>query len=122
VRNLSSDRTSRSHSFTGQKARLLYPSGELSFVERIALMDVEGARVLVLGRSQRDRTQRRAAEESHFDVVREAPLRYNVTPTRFIPLPVLLPNCPPHLEFSPVRDFAYNDVTLRVDCNTMRVC
>ena len=35
-------------------------------------MDVEGARVLALGRSRGDRTQRRAAEESHLDVLREA--------------------------------------------------
>src|SRR2546430_13141971 len=31
----------RSHSFAGQKARLLHPSGELSFVELVVLMDVE---------------------------------------------------------------------------------
>jgi hypothetical protein len=42
---------------------------------------------------------------------------------RTLPHPsVLLPNCPPHLELSPVRYFAHNDVTLRVNCNTMRVC
>src|SRR6202171_5965655 len=35
-------------------------------------MDVEVARVLALGLAGRDRTQRRAAEESYFDVVREA--------------------------------------------------
>jgi hypothetical protein len=35
---------------------------------------------------------------------------------------VLLPNRPPHLDFSPIRNFSYNDVTLRVNCNTMRVC
>src|SRR5439155_18516181 len=63
---------SRSHSFAGQLAGLPHPSGELSFVELVVLMDVEVARVLALGRSRRDRTQRRAAEESHFDVVREA--------------------------------------------------
>src|SRR5439155_6111088 len=64
--------TSRSHSFPGQLAGLVHPSGELSFVELVVLMDVEVARVLALGRSRRDRTQRRAAEESHLDVVREA--------------------------------------------------
>src|SRR5438105_3667853 len=35
-------------------------------------MDVEVARVLALGLAGGDRTQRRAAEESHFDVLREA--------------------------------------------------
>src|ERR1700676_5485300 len=35
-------------------------------------MVVEVARVLALGRSRRDRTQRRAAEESHLDGLREA--------------------------------------------------
>src|SRR5205809_3464485 len=62
---------SRSHSFAGQLAGLLHPSGELSFVELVVLMDVEVARVLALGLAGRDRTQRRAAEESPFDVVRE---------------------------------------------------
>src|SRR6266852_8814410 len=63
--------TSRSHSFAGQLAGLLHPSDELSFVELVVLMDVEVARVLALGLAGGDRTQRRAAEESHFDVVRE---------------------------------------------------
>src|SRR3977135_2041050 len=35
-------------------------------------MDVEVARVFALRRTGRDRTQRRAAEESHLDVLREA--------------------------------------------------
>src|SRR3979490_2012748 len=35
-------------------------------------MDVEVARVLALGLARGDRTQRRAAEESHLDVLREA--------------------------------------------------
>jgi hypothetical protein len=30
------------HSFAGQKTRLLHPSGELSFVELVVFMDVEG--------------------------------------------------------------------------------
>jgi hypothetical protein len=51
--------TSRSHSFAGQLAGLLHPSGELSFVEMVVLVDVEGARVLALGLGRRDRTQRR---------------------------------------------------------------
>lgn len=42
-------RTGRSHSFAGQLAGLLHPSGELSFVELVVLMDVEVARVLALG-------------------------------------------------------------------------
>ncbi len=62
----------RSHSFAGQLAGLLHPSGELSFVELVVLVDVEVAHVLLLGRAGGDRTQRRAAEESHLDVLREA--------------------------------------------------
>src|SRR5881628_178872 len=38
----------------------------------VVLMDVEVARVLSLGLAGGDRTQRRAAEESHLDVLREA--------------------------------------------------
>jgi hypothetical protein len=34
----------RSHSFAGQLAGLLHPSCELSFVELVVLMEVEGAR------------------------------------------------------------------------------
>src|SRR5262245_36789477 len=64
-------RTGRSHSFAGQLARLLYPAGELSFVELVVLMDVEVALVLARGLAGRDRTQRCAAEESHLDVVGE---------------------------------------------------
>ena len=41
-------RTGRSHSFAGQLAGLLYPSGELSFVERVVLVDVEVAHFLLL--------------------------------------------------------------------------
>ena len=51
---------------------MLHPSGELSFVELVVLMEVEVARVLALGFARGDRTQRRAAEESHLDVLREA--------------------------------------------------
>src|SRR5215510_4731561 len=65
-------RTGRSHSFAGQLARLLHPSGELSFVELVVLLDVEVARVLARGLAGGERTQRRAAEETHFDVLVEA--------------------------------------------------
>src|SRR5437870_9883117 len=41
--------TGRSHSFAGQLAGLLHPSGELSFVERVVLVDVEVAHFLWLG-------------------------------------------------------------------------
>jgi hypothetical protein len=64
-------RTHHLHSFAGQLVRLLHPGGELRFVEFV-LVDVEVAHILVFGRARRDRTQRRAAEESHFDVLREA--------------------------------------------------
>src|SRR6058998_2889527 len=65
-------RPGRSHSFAGQLAGLFHPTGELSFVELVVLVDVEVAHVLVLGLAGGDRTQRHAAEESHLDVVREA--------------------------------------------------
>ena len=61
-----------SHFFTWQLAGLLHPSGELRFVKIVVFVDVEIAHVLLLGRARRDRTQRRAAEEGHFDVLREA--------------------------------------------------
>src|SRR5260370_34333593 len=64
-------RTGRSHSFAGQLADLLHPSGEPSFVELVVLVDVEVASVLALGLAGGDSTQRRAAEESHLDVLRE---------------------------------------------------
>src|SRR5688572_22918312 len=60
-----------SHAFAGQLAGLLHPIDELSFVE-VVLVDVEVAHVLVLGFAEWHRTQRRAAEESHFDILREA--------------------------------------------------
>src|SRR5207249_375705 len=63
---------SRSHAFAGQFAGLLHPSGELSFVELVVLVDVEVAHFLLFGLAGRDRIQRRAAEESHLDVLREA--------------------------------------------------
>src|SRR5437870_102655 len=65
-------RTGRSHSFAGQLAGLLHPGGELSFVELVVLVDVEVAHFFLLGLAGGDRTQRRAAEESHLDVLREA--------------------------------------------------
>src|SRR4051812_49087025 len=65
-------RTGRSQSFPGQLAGLLHPSGELSFVQLLAFVDVEVADVLLLGRAGGERTQRRAAEERHLDVLREA--------------------------------------------------
>src|SRR5262249_13469006 len=65
-------RIGRSWSFAGQLAGLLHPGGELRFVELVVLADVEVAHVLVLGLAGGHRTQRRAAEERHFDVLREA--------------------------------------------------
>src|SRR5712691_4031282 len=64
--------TGHSHSFAGQLAGLLHPGGELSFVELVVLMDVEVAHFLLLGLAGGDRTQRRAAKESHLDVFRDA--------------------------------------------------
>src|SRR5262245_48603493 len=62
----------RSHPFAGQLAGLLDPSGDLGFVERVVLADVEVAHVLLLGLAGRERMQRRAAEESHLHVLRKA--------------------------------------------------
>jgi len=56
--------TYRSHAFAGQKGRLLHRGGELSFVELVVLMDIEVAHLPVLGRSRRDRTQRRATRNA----------------------------------------------------------
>src|SRR5688572_20498205 len=56
----------------GQGGRLPDPRRHLHLVELVVLVDVEVARLLVLGRAWGDRTQRRAAEESHLDVLREA--------------------------------------------------
>ena len=67
-----SDRARQSHSRAGQPAGLLHPGGELRLVELVVLVDVEVAHVLVLGLAGRDGTQRRAAEERHLDVLREA--------------------------------------------------
>ena len=56
----------------GNGGRLPDPRRQLLLVELVVLVDVEVAHVLVLGLAGGDRTQRRAAEESHLDVVREA--------------------------------------------------
>src|SRR5690606_7837845 len=56
----------------GQLRCLSDPARHELLVEPVALVNVEVARVLVLGRDWRDRTQRRAAEERHLDVPREA--------------------------------------------------
>ena len=56
----------------GQGGRLPDPRRHLRLVELVVLADVEVAHFLVLGLAGRDGTQRRAAEESHLDVVREA--------------------------------------------------
>ena len=50
---------------------MLYPSNELRFVEG-TLANVEVTHFLVLGFARRERAQRGAAEERHFDVFREA--------------------------------------------------
>ena len=65
-------RAGGSHLFAGQLAGLLHPSGDLSFVELVVLVDVKIAHFFLLGLAGRDRTQRRAPKESHFDVLRKA--------------------------------------------------
>src|SRR5262245_20966208 len=62
----------RSHLFSGQSARLLHPSGELRFVNLIVLVNIEVAHFLLLGLARRDRTERRAEEERHLHILREA--------------------------------------------------
>ena len=61
-----------SHFLAGQFIRLLHPIGDLRFVKLIVLVDVKIAHILLLGLTGWERTQRRAAEEGHFDVFREA--------------------------------------------------
>src|SRR5262245_19164260 len=65
-------RTCFSQAFTGHLAGLLHPIGELRFVELIVLVDIEVAHFLLFGLAWRERTQRCAAEETHFDVLVEA--------------------------------------------------
>src|SRR5262249_2040049 len=60
------------HAFAGQPAGLLHPRGELRFVDLFAFMDIEIAHILLFGRARRERVQRCAAEECHFDVLRKA--------------------------------------------------
>src|SRR4051812_5371901 len=62
---------SLSHALTGQAAGLFHPIDKLRFVKLIVFVDVEIACVLRGRRTGRDRTQRRAAKERHFDVFRE---------------------------------------------------
>src|SRR5262245_4101763 len=71
-RSRASPHTRPSHAFARQLAGLLHPIGKLTFVELVVLVDVKVAYVLVLGLAGRHRTQRCAAEESHFNVLREA--------------------------------------------------
>jgi hypothetical protein len=56
----------------GDGSRLLDPGRQLLLVELVVLVDVEVAHFLVVGLAGGDRTQRRAAEESHLNVLREA--------------------------------------------------
>jgi hypothetical protein len=77
----------------------------------VAFTGAAALALLSLGFGWTSRHDAAAAISGHRSTRRDRPLRL-----------VLLPNCPPHLDFSPIRNFAYNDVTLRVNCNTMRVC
>src|SRR5438093_3184003 len=56
----------------GDGGRLLDPGRQLLLLELVVLVDVEVAHFLLLGLAGGERTQRRAAEESHLDVLREA--------------------------------------------------
>src|SRR5947207_12874123 len=55
----------------GRRGGLLHPRRHLRLVELVVFMDVDIARVLALAGAGRDRSQRRAAEEGHLDVVSE---------------------------------------------------
>ncbi len=55
----------------GQRGGLLHPRRHLRLVELVVFIDVDIARVLALAGAGRDRSQRRAAEKGHLDVVRE---------------------------------------------------
>lgn len=57
---------------TRQLRGLLDPTRQLPLVHFVSLMDVEVAHFFLLGLDRGDWTQRRAAEESHFDVFRQA--------------------------------------------------
>ena len=59
------------HFLAGQFARLLYPICKLRLIER-AFVNVEIAYVLLFRGAGRNRIERRALEERHFDVFREA--------------------------------------------------
>src|SRR5512145_1134425 len=65
----------------GQPAGLLHPTCESIFVDRVVFVDVEVAHVLVLRLAGWKRTKGRAAEESHFDVIREAMKAEEPAPT-----------------------------------------
>src|SRR5437899_8035100 len=56
----------------GQLRCLPDPTRHELLVELVVLVDVEVANFLLLGLAGGDRTQRRAAEESHLDVLRHA--------------------------------------------------
>src|SRR5262249_45671405 len=56
----------------GKSGRLPDPPLQQRLVDLVVLVDVEVARFFVLVLDGGDRKQRRAAEESHFDVLREA--------------------------------------------------
>ena len=56
----------------GNRLACFTQSAKLRFVERLVLVDVEVAHLLLLRRAGRRRAQRRAAEEGHLDVLREA--------------------------------------------------
>src|SRR5882757_2152157 len=55
----------------GQRGGLLHPVRHLRLVKLVAFADVDVARVLALAGAWRNRSQRRAAEESHLDVAGE---------------------------------------------------
>src|SRR5262245_41589810 len=61
-----------SHPLARQPAGLLHPGGELRFIDLVVLVDIEVTHVLLLRLSGREGPQRRAAHESHLDVLREA--------------------------------------------------
>src|SRR5688572_13146757 len=67
-----SDPTQLEERVAGQLRCLPDPTRHELLVELVLLVDVEVARVRVLGLDGGEWTQRRAAEESHLDVLRDA--------------------------------------------------
>src|SRR5436305_10389305 len=63
----------------GQRGGLPHPGSHLRLVELVAFVDVDVARVFAPARTRWHRSQRRAAEARHLEVVREGVLPQETT-------------------------------------------